>query len=802
MTSLAQAWRTLLRRPGFTLMTVLTLAAGIGIVTAAFSVVNAVLLRPLPFPDGDRLVAVYEASPGRSERVSLIAPARLEDWNRATRTFAALSGSYQENVTDTSGPEPERLEGRRVMPRFFEVFAMTPLAGRTFVPDEEREGGSQAAIISENYWTRRFGRSPAAVGARLIVGGTGHTIVGVMPRAFTESASLAGPSGTDVWLPAQLSAGLMQVREARFLTGVGRVRSKFGLAQAKADLARVQAELGDRYPASDKGWSVDVRDLKDRRVGAVRNPLALVFGGVLALFAIAIANAAGLMLVHLHRRSTEFAVRSAIGASRRQIVAAVMQEVFLIALGAAAAGTALSIWFTRAAVVYFSRIPRIAETTVDRPALAAVAGASVAAAMVFGLLPALSATRGRVSTLLAPGGRGTTGGRHRLQAAMVLSQVALGVVLAGCAGLLVRSYSALTRVNLGFDPEAVITFHVGAAWDEDRARIGALQQHLLAELQGIPGVRAAGYANFLPVSGATLRTRVKVDGIAGADGSGWLTIGTRTVTPGYLRALAIPLVAGRPCDDVQPMGAAPKESSVMINRRFAEQFAPGQNLIGRALAMDDGRSAFRIVGVVGDVLEDGPATPAVPYAYLCLPAGSWPDPEYVVRSTGDPRALAAGLRALVKRLDASRPVYAAGPLTAVIGEAFEESRLNAVLLGALAAAAVALAALGLYSLLMLHVSERRRELGVRMALGAATRDVVRAVLSGAGRLVAAGIAVGLAVMAVAARFLQSQLFGVTPFDPAALSGAVLGLTLAALVALVVPVRRALTVSAVEAMRTE
>ena len=266
MTSLSQAWRALVRRRAFTLTAILTLSAGIAITTTMFSIVNGILLRPLPYPDANQVVSVYEFSPGQRERVSLIAPVRLEEWHRLNRTFTAISGSYAENVTDTSGAEPERLDGRRVLPRFFDTFGMAPLDGRTFVPDEERYGGATAVVISEMFWTRRFARSRAAIGARLTIAGTGYTIVGVMPRAFT-------PAATDVWVPAQFSAGMMRVREARFFSGVGRMKPGVALTEAQADLARVQAALAEQYPASDKGWSAEVRDLKEVRIGEYRRPL-------------------------------------------------------------------------------------------------------------------------------------------------------------------------------------------------------------------------------------------------------------------------------------------------------------------------------------------------------------------------------------------------------------------------------------------------------------------------------------------------------------------------------------------------
>lgn len=792
MTSFAQAWRALVRRRLFTLTTVGTLALGIGVTTTVFSIVHGVLLRPLPFPDGDQLVALYEASPGRRERVSLIAPARLEDWNRMASRFEVISGSYRENVTDTSGAEPERLDGRRVAPRFFEVFGMPPLAGRTFVPDEERFGGRTAVVISEGFWSRRFNRSPEIIGARLIVGGTGYTIVGVMPRAFTSAA-------IDVWMPAQFAPQMLQYREARFLGGVGRLKRGVTLADGAADLARVQAQLGALFPRTDRDWSVDVGDLKEVAVGEYRRPMFMVLAAVALLFAIAIANVAGLMLVQLHRRASELAIRAAIGASRRQVIGAVMREAAIVAALGAVAGGALAWWLTRLAAVAFAAVPRMAEVGVDLRALAFAAGSGVAAAAIFGLLPALAATRGRLPALLSSSGRGGSTGRHRLQAGIVVAQLALGVVLAGTAGLLVRSYGELSGVDGGFDATNVLTFHVGAAWDEDRVRVRQFQGRLIEELQRMPGVRAAGYANFLPGTGATLRSQVQVAGLSDGEPNGVLTVGTRTVTGGYLRALSIPLVAGAWCSDTPEGPPAPLRA--LVNRRFVDRFAAGQNLVGRELTFTEFKTRFLIAGIVGDVLEDRPSAPAVPYVYTCLPLGAWPDPEYVIHASGDPRLLLGSIRQLVKTLDPARPIFGAKLLSDVMDATLGQPRQNVSLLVAFAAAALVLAALGLYGLLSLLVAEQRRELGVRMALGASPRDLVTVVVFGAGRLVVGGVALGCVLLLAAGFVVRALLFGVTPYDARAIAWSVGALALVSLVAMIVPARQAAGVSAMEAMKT-
>jgi putative ABC transport system permease protein len=794
MTAFKQAWRALVRRPAFTVLTLLTLSAGIAVVTTTFSIVDGVLLRDLPFPDAGQLVTVYEASPAHRERQSLVAPARLADWNGMTRTFEAISASYSQSLTDTSGAAPERLDGRCVLPKFFDVYRMPPLAGRTFVPDEERFGGSKAAVISEDVWMRRFGRSPSAIGARLLLGGTGYTIVGVMPRAFTTAA-------TDIWIPAQLSPQLLRIREARFVGGIGRITPGISIEDARADLARVQAQLGAQYPATDKGWSVDVADLKTNRIGGYRRPLALVFGAVALLFLIAVANVAGLVLVQLHRRAPEFAVRAAIGGSRRQIVAAVMREIAILGGIGAMLGTLLSIWLTQLASRAFATIPRMDEVAVDVRALAFVLASTLIAAVLFGLLPAVFATGGRLSAVLSSVGRNASGGRHRLQSAIVVAQLALGVVLAGTAGLLVRSYGALTHVDAGFDATHVVTFHVGAAWDEDRARVGQLQERLIAGLRQIPGVRDAGYANFLPASGATLRTQITVEGLAAQGDSGVFTVGTRTVTPGYLRALSYPLVAGAWPPDVRVSSASPSIIPVLVNRRFVDRFAGGQMIVGRHLSIDQTPTVFQIAGVVGDVLEDNMAAGPVPYVYLMLPAGSWPDPEYVVRGEGDPRALGSAVRALVTSLDASRPLFGYRALSDVIASDLDQPRLDAEVITTFAGAALVLAALGLYGLLMLFVTQRRAELGVRVALGARPRDVVRLVVSGAGGLVLSGIGAGVMLSLAVGYAMRALLFGVTPYDPAAIGAAVIALGCAALVAIAVPARHAARVNPLDAMRS-
>lgn len=650
MTAWRQALHSLLRRPAFALTAVLTLAFGIGTTTAFFSVVDAVLIRPLPYPQSGRLVAVYEASPSTNQAASLIAPVRLDEWNRASQTFVSLSGSYAESVTDTSVAEPERLEGRRVMPRFFDVLGMPPLIGRTFTPEEDVFGGPGAAVIHEALWTRRYGRSPSVLGQALVIEGRPFTIVGVMPAAFSAAS-------TDMWLPAQLVPWLLQVREARFVNGVGRLKPGVTPAQAQADLDRVQRALGEAFPKSDSGWSASVADLKDTRVRGHRRPLSLVFGAVALLLAIAVANIAGLMLVQLRRRAREIAIRTALGASRPQIMAAVMRETGIVAAAGAVAGAVIA---TALVALFKSRLtllPRVDEIGLDWRAIAIAALASTIAAVVCGLLPVWVVTRREHALAMTSDARAVAGGQHRLQQVLVTGQVALSLLLVASAGMLLRSYANLTRVDVGFNAEDVITFRVGAAWGEDLAAIGGLQARLIAELERRPDVQAAGITSFLPATGATLRYQVAVGGLTGPDTNGAMTAGSRLVSAGYLRALQVPLVSGEWCPDFTMDTTKPR--TILVNQQFVDTFGQGQTLVGREMRLLQNPTApVRIAGIVGNMAEDGASAAMAPYVYSCDAAGTWPDPQYVVR-TRDRDALLREIPRIVRGLSPTRAVRGA-----------------------------------------------------------------------------------------------------------------------------------------------
>lgn len=789
-----QAWRSLRRRPAFFVAATLTLALGTGITTAVFSLVDTVVIKPLPYPDADSLVTVYESSPYARERTSLVAPARLEDWHRLNRTFVAISAHYNENVTDTSGSQPERLESRRVNPRFFEVYRLPPLLGRTFVDIETQYNGPGAAVISEALWTRRFQRRPSAIGHVLQIGGKPYPIVGVMPMTFTQSS-------TDVWLPAQHAPAMLTFRDARFLQGIGRLKPGVSVEEATRDLVAVQAGLGREFPKTDAKWSAEVSPLKIYRMGAVRRGLTFVFFAVVALWIIAIANIAGLTLVQVHRRTRELAIRTALGASRVRVIGTLVREGFLVAAIGGTAGAMLAWWFVTIMKTALAQTPRINELALDWRSLAFAIGTSLVAAILFSIVPALSATRSRINQMIGSS-RGVIGGRHGLQKALVVAQVAVSVLLVGSATLLVRSYYNLTQVETGLDASSVVTFHVGARWDEDRTRVGLMQMQLLAKLEELPHVQAAGMTNFLPATGATLRYQVSLDGLKGPNQDGSMTVGMRTISGGYLRAVKAPLLAGEWCPLRAPGSKAPR--TAMINRRFLDVFAQGQNLVGRSFSQRDLPTSYGggvITGVIGDLVEDGHATTVAPYVYYCEAPGYWPDPEYVAR-TADAGAFATDLRRIVREIDPSRAIFGLKPLQQVLDASLNQPRLDATMLGLFATSAVTLAAIGLYSLFMLVVSERAREMAVRLAIGATPSELIRLVMTGAGRLLASGIIAGVALTAAADRLLRGVIFGVSPLDTMALAAAAGTLALVALVAVAGPALKASRIAPVEALKGE
>ncbi len=785
------AFRSILRRPVFTFTTVLILAFGIGANSALFSVVNAVLLSPMPYLEANRLVQILDGRPDKNQRESLIAPQRLADWNRLGKSFDGISGTYTENVTDTSMTEPERLLGKRVAPGYFEVFRAPPILGRTLLPAEEGFGSPPAAVISEGLWTRRYGRDPQVTSRRLLLSGSSYRIVGVMPKEFA-------PSTIDVWMPAQFNPWMMGTKEARqytrFIVGAGRLKPGVTLRQAQADLERVSRRLGEMYPESDKGWSPVLTGYKEAWVGADSGSLFLVFGSAGMLLLILCANIAGLLLGQVQKRERELAIRAALGATRRQIAGVVLREVSILAAASGAMGLALAAFAGQLMGRLFVDLPRMQEMRFDCKTALFTVAITVLTAAVFGLLPAVQATRRSLRASVQESGRSLAVGNRRMQQVLVGTQFTVTLVLLAGAGLLLRSYQNLTAVRPGFHAGNVTTFHLGAEWGEDRAQIGAIQQRLIEALEKSPGILSAGASNFLPASGASLREQVAVQAETP------ITTGTRNVTAGYLQALGIPLLRGSSCPDFRAGRQSPVK--VLVNRRFAE-VAGVANLVGHQLTWKSGNGRpAEIAGVVGDVREDALNAPVVPYVYQCLQPGDWPDPEYVVSASGNPSEVMETIRRTAHEVAPRRAVFCAMPLSDYLDETLDRPRLNAELLAVFAASALLSAALGLYGLVMLTVTARTKELGIRIALGAPASRILSSAVGEAVRPLIFAAFAGVMLAYPALRAFRSLFFEVSPTDGLTLLAVGALLVAVAAVAAIVPGRRAVRIDPIEALRVE
>ena len=505
------------------------------------------------------------------------------------------------------------------------------------------------------------------------------------------------------------------------------------------------------------------------------------------------------MLVQMERRARELAIRPAFGASRAEFVASAASDVVVLSATGGAIGAAAAGWLLQIVPALVASLPRATEIGLDWRAVVFATVSAAIAALVGGVLPAIAATRAGVAARLASGGRGVSGRGHRLQRTLVAAQVALSVLLAGSAGLLLRSYVKLTQVDAGFSAQDVLTFRVGARWDEDRTRIGQLQQALIQRLGEDPGIAAAGFTSFLPFSQATLRYRVKVSGLGGPEADAALSVGIRSVGGEYFKAIGARIEQGAACPALGVDFKARR--SAVVNRRFVEAFGTPADIVGREVTVLQTTGPSDIVGVVTDIGEDGPASTPSPYLYVCDTAGSWPDPNYVVRAA-DAAGAAARVRQIVRTLDPARAVFGVAPLGTVLDGAVERPRLQAGLLAVFSAGALTLAAVGLYSLFTLLVGERTREIGVRLALGATPTQILRQVLAAAGSLLAVGLVAGFGLMFVSGRLVAAALFGITPYDPLTFAAVVATLALVAVAAIAGPARRAARVDPTTAIRAE
>ena len=771
-------------------MVVFTLALGIGANSAIFSAVDAVLLKPLPYPTADRLVSVYERNADLRQATQLVAPGRLEEWNEQNRTFEALGASYFENMTDTSGSVPERVAAMNTSPRFFQVLGVAPALGRLPTPQEERFGGPPVVVISDAFWRRRLGADPSALGRTLTLGGTSRSIIGVMPPSFRYPTA-----ATDVWSPTRAQPSFLAVRTARLYTTIGRLKPGVTLLQALDDLDAIQTRLGEQYPSTDKGWGASLVPLKEEQIGGVRRSLWLLLGAVGLVLLAACGNVACLLLADATRRKHEMAVRLALGADRRRIVAELSREGLLLALTGSLGGLLLARWGLSALRSLAAELPRITEVTIDVRLILFTFAVGATTTLLFALAPALQAARSAPADALSRGGRGHTGGRQLLQRLLVGAQVALAVVLLTGAGLMIRTFAGAREVSLGLDPDRVMTFRMSAQWSERFDAVVQRQARTIARLNAIPGVEAAAFGQLLPAVRDVPPNEFQIHGRPPEQ---TFALG-RSVSSGYFRTLHIPVLRGDTCSN-DP--AAPVFSSALVTRSFADRYFPSDDPIGHEFVSPGQLSnrTAKIVGMVGDVRESGPLKEAEPLIYWCGYNPYWPDQYFLVRTSPDRHVSMTAIREALREIEPGRAVYAEQSLTDLLSTSLSPQRLNAILLALFAATALLLAALGLYGVLSQLVSARRREIGVRMALGARPSRILSGVVAQAAALTGLGLAAGLGAAFVLARFMATLVFGVSVRDPLTFVLVPVVLSLVAAISAIVPARHAACVDPMDVLR--
>jgi len=797
------ALRFMRKSPAFSLTVVLTLALGIGANSAVFSALDAIVLRPLPFPHGDELMKLDQYDPKVPGNVGFSAPARLQDWNRMNSTFQVITGYYTQDVSETSGALPEKLTMAAVAPQFLQVWGVAPALGRDFNPEEERFGGPDAILVSDRFWRSRFGANPNAVGQKLHMSAYSYTIVGVMPASF-----LFPERDVDLWSPVPMNAPYAQSRESTWFITIGRLKPGVTATQARANLATVQAQLGKQYPKTDADLTVNVEPLKETVVGGVRGSIWILFGSVSLLLLIACTNIAALLLARASQRQHEIAIRFSLGASRGAVVTQLLTEAFVLALiggvcGLAVAGGASKVFRTLA-----GNLPRIEEIGLDWRIVLYSMACAAGATLLCGLLPAIRATRPDLSVPLAQASRTQVSTRSRLQWLLVGVQVALAVSLLAGAGLLLRSFQELGRVSPGFDPSHVLALHISGGWGET-ADMKALTQRIdrtLETLRSVPGVEAAATAGSLPGVPAQYQTEVKLEE-GGAQPDRKMMVESRFVSPEYFATMKVPLLEGELCRET-PASSNPKawwsSLNVMVNRSFANTYLPGATPMGYHLRLP-GNSFLpppgEIRGVVGDAREEGLNHEPVPTVYWCFSAPD-PDPFYLIRTRSDPMAMAVTLRRKIHEIEPGRSVFDIMPLEEHLGEAFADTRMRTVLLALFAVTAISLASLGLYGTLSYFVTVRNREIGLRLALGAMPGQIVKQFLLQGLRVSFLGCIVGLGLAAAFARLLAGTLYGVSASDAETWSVVVLVVFAVATAASLLPAARAARVEPMQVLREE
>ncbi len=798
--------RAMRANPGFTLVAVVALALGVGANTAIFSVVNAVLLRPLQYPNAERVVAIQELSP-EGRRVQSTA-ANFLDWREQANVFEHMAAILTRTSNLAVGDEAERIDFAMTSAAFFDVFGARPRAGRFFRPEEEKAGHAPVVVLSHALWQRRFGTDASVIGKSVTLDGVAYEVIGVAPEGFSY------PDRTEVWVPpfarVPTFSAQQDVERSRgfgFLTAVALLKQGETLEHARTEMETITGRLREQYPESNSKRFNRVVTLHEHLVGESSRALLLLLGAVALVLLIACANVANLLLARAAGRQKEMAVRSALGATRLRLARQLLVESVLLALLGGAAGLLLGWWGVDLLKGLLpAEFPRVADIGVDPRVLGFTLLVSCATGLAFGLAPALQFTRPDVQGALKESARGSTGGARagRLRNLLIVSEVALSLVLLVGAGLLFRSFLSLRAVELGFRPQSVLTFRLSPSGERFRedAQYTNFYRDVAERVAVLPGVESVGFINTLPlVKGPT--AGIQFEGRSPLRRDQRPSVNYRSVSPDYFRAAGIAVVKGR-VPDARDTDAAPLV--LAVNQALARRDFPNEDPVGQRISYGigpDGQPIWKeIVGVVADVRSEEPGREAVPEIYASYLQDPFGGVSYVVRSTIEPEGIVPGVREAVRAVDRAQPVAEVRTLEQLVGESVAQPRFNSLVLALFACMALVLAAAGIYGVMSYAVTQRTHEIGIRIALGAQQGDVLRMVVGRGMLLALAGVGLGLLCAFALTRVMASLLYGVTATDPLTFAGVALLLTLVALLASYLPARRATKVDPMVALRYE
>ena len=800
--------RMLRRNPGFALIAIVTLALGIGANTAIFSVVNGVLLRPLPYDDPGRLMQFWETNPLKGWTQATVAPANFFDWQKQNQSFEGIGGYFGSDTKEaglsnmflTGEGEPERVRGLFVTGELFDVLGVNAALGRTFTPEETLAGNHRVVVLSHGLWQRRFGGDPSIVGQQISLNGNNRTVIGIMPASFyfpSKEVELWVPMGWDL---AQTS----QQRRPHYLRAIGRLKPGVSLDQARSDMTALAAGLEEQYPDTNTKMGVGLGPLQEWIVGDSRPALLVFLGAVGLVLLIACANVSSLLLVRAESRRKEIAIRLALGAGRGRIIRQLLSETAVLALFGGVLGVVLAVWARKPLVALGPRqIPRLNEINLDGAALGFTLGITLIAALLAGLLPAWQVSRHELTEALKDGQKGGGGSqRSRLRGLLVVSEIALSFMLVIGAGLLIKSFVRLMQVDSGIDPENVLTMRLdlpGSKYPEDRQQI-AFFEEVERRVAGLPGVESVGATSCLALAGYRWTGDASIEG---SDADDYLReLRHKGITSGYFRTMKIPLLSGREYDDRDTAESAPV---AVINEAFARWAFPNQDAVGKRVKFTKptiDSPWYSIIGVVRGEKQDGLDKEIKPEVFELHRQNAQTQLSMVVRTNGEPTNLASAVREEIRAVDPNIPPYDIKPMTEVISVSFAKQRFTVTLLGVFAGLALGLAAVGIYGVISYSVTQRTYEIGLRRAMGAQSKDVVKLVGGQLLRLVLAGIGLGIAASVALTRLITSLLFAVSATDPITFSAVAALLIAVALLAGCIPTRRALKVDPMVALRYE